>query len=332
VTARPSSLAGKATSTLTSVSAFARRPRVTLVLSIVAAVAFIVLAVFSFREIPPLDSWSWQPLAALMVIWVPASLFLNTAEYRCIARSVDIRLPWRESFITATAAALANMLPIPGAAAVRTAAMVKRGGSLLRAGEVNALAAINWVAIAGLVVSGSFGQELQGDFAVPALIAACAAGLVLSSLRLASISSWRIVAELSVVEAAKVASSGARLYLCFKIIDSPISVANSMAIGASHALASIAGFFPAGLGLREALAGGLAKLVDVSPETAVAATIVDRFTSQIGIFAVLGGGALFPKSAARDVFRRSRTESKDLSGPIATVPSPQAPKPDSAPE
>jgi uncharacterized membrane protein YbhN (UPF0104 family) len=247
----------------------------------------------------------------LIVVGVPVALLLNTAEYRCIARSVEIELPWRESFVTATAASLANMLPIPGAAAVRTAAMVRRGGSLLRAGEVNALAAIVWVAIAGMLVASSFGDRLGSGFAVAALIVGCAAALVLSSIRLASISNWAIVTEMSLIEAAKVAVSGARLYLAFRVIDSPISVGDSMAIGASHALASIAGFFPAGLGLREALAGGLATMVHVDAETAVAATIVDRLAGHLGIFIVLAGGSILPGSAAREVFRRSRTGGND---------------------
>ncbi|MCB0973921.1 MAG: hypothetical protein KDB86_05110 [Actinobacteria bacterium] len=306
-----SSWTSRAMDVVAKANAFARRPVVSRTFYVIGALSFVVLAFVSFRSVPDAASWDWHASLALIVVGIPVAVYLNTAEYRTIAAAVDIHLDWRSSFVTATAAALANLLPIPGAAAVRTTAMVKRGGSAFRSGEVNILAAVNWVSIAGLMAAGTLIGHTSGTWTLPALVGGSAAGLVLSSFRLASISSWTSALELCAIEAGKVLISGARLFWAFKMIDSPVGLADSIAIGASHALASIAGFFPAGLGLREILAGGIAAAVDVSAEQAIAATIVDRIVGQIGLLVVLLLAALAPGSSAREVFRRGQPTAID---------------------
>src|SRR5918997_866564 len=56
-----------------------------------------------------------------------------------------------------------------------------------------------------------------------------------------------------------------------------------LAISGSTVIAAMVGIAPAGLGLREAIAGGIAAAVDVPAAAAVAASAVDRVASQIGL-------------------------------------------------
>jgi uncharacterized membrane protein YbhN (UPF0104 family) len=90
---------------------------------------------------------------------------------------------------------------------------------------------------------------------------------------------WRIL----LIEVAVVFVSGARVWLALAAIGQTTDVGAAIAISSSTVLAALLGVFPAGLGLREILAGGIATAVAVPAAAAVAASAVDRIASQVGM-------------------------------------------------
>ena len=80
-----------------------------------------------------------------------------------------------------------------------------------------------------------------------------------------------------------VLTSGLRVWLSLAAIGQAASLGAALAISCSTVITAMVGIAPAGLGLREAIAGGLAAAVGVPVAAAVAASAVDRVASQIGL-------------------------------------------------
>ena len=59
----------------------------------------------------------------LVLVGVPASIVLNAAEFRIGTQVVGTAIRWRSAFETTILASAANILPLPGGALVRLAAM-----------------------------------------------------------------------------------------------------------------------------------------------------------------------------------------------------------------
>jgi uncharacterized protein (TIRG00374 family) len=92
------------------------------------------------------------------------------------------------------------------------------------------------------------------------------------------------------------AAEGFALYLILRDMDAPLPVTAAMGIYAVSVLAGALSFLPGGLGSTEAVMGLLLALAGVGSNTAIAATLLCRFTTLwfavlIGLLAMLGLGA-----------------------------------------
>ena len=93
----------------------------------------------------------------------------------------------------------------------------------------------------------------------------------------------RHFSKLLIVELATVVITSVRIYLAFQVLGQTIEPAQAVALSASMILAAAIGIFPAGLGLREVLAGIIGVAVGLSASESVAATAVDRIAGQVGL-------------------------------------------------
>ena len=147
--------------------------------------------------------------------------------------------------------------------------------------------------MAGLVWIGSTG--LIGGAAMLAddrLAGRAAAAIALGVLAIAGAVVWlsrgggdwpRLFRQILLIELAVVVVSGTRVWLSLAAIGQPADFGASIAISSSTVFAALLGIFPAGLGLREIIAGGIATAVEVPAASAVAASAVDRIASQVGM-------------------------------------------------
>jgi uncharacterized membrane protein YbhN (UPF0104 family) len=266
---------------------FGGRPSVRPWLLGFTALLFLALVVASFTALP--DDRDLRPglLVVLVLVAAPSTLLLNATEYRIMASALDHDVDLRGAMRVSIAATVVNYLPIPapGGIAVRTAALARRGSTIRSAISINAVMGLLW---AGLAAMGAgfallFEPDLarRGGFIAAGGVVAVVASAVL--VRQTGPRWRRVFVAMTLTEAGLVLTSGLRVWLSLAAIGQPASLGASLAISCSTVVAALVGIAPAGLGLREAVAGGIAAAVNVPVAAAVAASAVDRVASQVGL-------------------------------------------------
>jgi uncharacterized membrane protein YbhN (UPF0104 family) len=280
--------------------AWSSRPRNKRWLLLSAFAIFVVLAVISFLNLP--DGVALRPgfMVAIALIAAPAGWLLNTFEYRSIAKAAGHRVSLDTALQVTLAVNLANLLPVPGGVAVKTAALKLEGTSLGSAVSVNAIAGIIWIgataALVGLALLTDPAFVARG--AVLATVGAAMLGGAALSLR-RRLPGWRrVFVELVAIETGSTLVAALRTALAFAAIGETASIAAVITVASAHVLAVAIGFFPAGLGLSEALAAALALTVQVSPAVAVAASAVERVSSATGRILILSAMGLHRRNAS----------------------------------
>ncbi|HEY8525576.1 MAG TPA: lysylphosphatidylglycerol synthase domain-containing protein [Acidimicrobiales bacterium] len=264
----------------------ANRPRVRPWLFAATALVFVALAVTSFRSLPD-EGRSARPevVAVLVLVTTPLTLLLNAFEYRFMASRLGHRVGMRPAMKVSLIASIANYLPAPGGIAVRTAALKREGSTVRSAVSINAVAGLVWLGATGLIGGGSM---LLDDRLVGRGVAATVAGTVAMVGSVVWLRRgggrwapmfWQILG----IEVAVVLVSGARVWLSLAAIGQATDFGAAIAISSATVFAALFGIFPAGLGLRELIAGGIATAVAVPAASAVAASAVDRIASQVGM-------------------------------------------------
>jgi hypothetical protein len=278
------------------------RPGVRPWLLAATAAVFVALAVGSFRSLPD-GGRSAEPALVLVLVLVtsPSTLVLNALEYRFMAAKLGHRIGVRRAMRVSLVATIANYLPAPGGVAVRTAALTRQGSTVRSAVSINAVAGLVWAGATGLVAGGAM---VGNDDLVGATVAAIAVGAVALAvavvwLRRGGPGWWAQFRAIALIELGLVVASGLRVWISLAAIGEAAPLGASIAISSATVLAAMLGVFPAGLGLRELLAGGIATAVGVPAAAAVAATAVDRVASQVG----MAGTALIIGVRRRDLSR-----------------------------
>jgi hypothetical protein len=292
---------------LRSARAVAGRRSVRALLLVAGLALFVWLAVRAFSSLPDFDGLSWGHLVLLALVMSPAMQFLNAAEFRLIASTAGSNFGWRDALNVTVVASLANLLPLPGAVAVRATALMRRGASLRAAGEANVLAALLWASASALL--GGVAVAAAGTGVVVSLVIAAAGlvGLVVVSLRVQRLAGWPVAQRLVAIESATVVMSAARLYVAVRVLRQLANVGESIVWSLGQVLAALIGFVPGGLGLRELLAGGLASVIDSDSDVAIAATVVDRGAGQVGTLVFLALLVLVPGGPGLGVLRQVRS-------------------------
>lgn len=250
-------------------------------------VAFVALVVVSFTSLPDGQSLRLPLIGVLILVATPSTLLLNAVQYRTMAAALGHDIGVRSAMQVSIVATLVNYLPIPapGGIAVRTAALARRGSTIRSAISINAVTGVLWAGLAALIagVAMLFQTDLAERGAVTAVAGAIVIGVAGVLVRRVGPRWRRIFIEMLVTQAGLVLTSGVRTWLSLAAIGQPTSLGAALAISGSTVIAAMVGIAPAGLGLREAIAGGIAAAVDVPAAAAVAASAVDRVASQVGL-------------------------------------------------
>lgn len=209
------------------------------------------------------------------------ALALNAIELRIMGSAADAELTAREATIATLFASAANSLPLPGSVLVRGWSLTRKGADLATVVRIQATAGAAFVAVA-LALTGPI-------LATSAPII----GLVFGSLGMAAVAgllAWapRYVRRLMVVEAAMVGSELARFSLVLAALGVEVTAARASGMVIANVLAVAIGVFPAGLGVREALAAVLAGATSLAAPVAVTVSVTDRVATSL-VLAVLVG-------------------------------------------
>lgn len=247
-------------------------------------IGVIVVAIAAF----PYDAGSvhWTRLAWTAVVLVPATAILNGLEFHLGAHLLSLNFTLAESFRVGLYGSAANNLPIPGAVMVRVGAMARRGSKLRRAGSVAVATGILRVALAA-AVAGLVVWVADSQFPGLALMifggALGAVTLWYLSRSSDAKARWTIVSAIVAVEVAFVVATALRFHVALLALDVRATASQSVVLALSVSVAAAVGIVPAGLGIRELVAGLLAPLVSIQPALGLAGSVLDRIAAMIAL-------------------------------------------------
>lgn len=273
-----------------------RSPRADRILLAVAALLFVSITALSLSDLPPLgDGARWWLLAPAALLSVVGTA-LNGGEVWLGARLHGAKVQPRVAFSTSALSSAANLMPVPGAALVKVRALRQHGLGTGVAVRATAGLGIIWVGL-GMLLAGLL--QLGGNRT--AALVACVVGLAATTAGLASLgrTTWRRRTEAVALELASVVATTLRLTLVLAALGFGGGVTDAAALAAAGIVASAAGVFPGGLGLRELLSGLTAGLVGLEPAVGVVVAAVDRLLT-LAVLALLSTVLVATGSAVAD--------------------------------
>ena len=246
---------------------------------------FVGVCVTSWLALPDSLEISWWPIPVLLLATTPATLFVNAAEYRIMTRMNGRLVEWQAAFRLTVMASAANLLPLPGGVVIRTQALHSRGASYKRAIAANAAAGLTWIACGSFLIAilaAATGKSPAAAGCLAVVGVASASSVIVILRRFDSSTMWGHLGRFAVVESAMVAINAIRILLAFELIGLSATVVQATALTSAQIVASAIGVFPAGLGVRELLAGAVGLVVSLNPAEAVTAIAADRVVGTSG--------------------------------------------------
>jgi len=274
-------------------------------LLVVASLIFLAgtYRAFSTLAISPAELRG-APLLILAALIFP-SLVYGGIGLSLLARSADLSMPVGKATLISAYAYLAEMLPLPGGAVIRTGALMQAGSTLGRSSALVLLTAILWVSLATLGAGFTL-WPISAHVAAPLLVIG---GLTSAAIFIWLWSIGGAVVALSTLahRIAGILLTALRLTLAFAALHMPMSFSQTFPFVLAILLGSASSIAPAGLGVSESLAALAATATDHPAGIAFLAVGIDR------IFC-LGGCALLTLSAQLgNAFRSAVSRAADSS-------------------
>lgn len=251
-----------------------------------ALVVFIAISTASLLNLPDTPR-NPDPLYLLPILVLTAgTLVINGLEFKVAGLLAERKIPLDLAIQTSVLSSAANVLPIPGAALVRIRALREVEVSYKRAIVSTTVVGVAWL---GASAIGAGLLLIWEGFTVAGAIMVIggAAAMVIGPIAMRS-ARVRVMGPLAAVEFTSMAITTLRLYFIAQATGLDVSISAAATLGLSGVLASAAGLFPGGLGLREGLSAAMAPLTDSSASVAVVISALDR----IVFYVVLAVAAL----------------------------------------
>lgn len=271
-----------------------RRPsaRVQRTLLAVSLFAFVAMGVIALRNFPDVgERIRWSILIPVGVIGMSANLILNAVEFQVIGRVVDQRIRLLRAMRVTIIGSAANLLPLPGSTLVRVQALASDGARFRHAITGSVTIGVMSVGATLVLVSVANVREASAGLVLALLLTGCLVILVaFAMLRTAcdTARATRFGLYALGVEAAYATIASFRLWLIFIGLGIDVGLPAAFALSAAGSIATAIGFFPAGLGLQEALVGVLSPLVGIPAVAGLAGAVVSRLFSFIILAAASG--------------------------------------------
>ncbi len=233
----------------------------------------------SFRTLPPdIRLARWAPLALSTFVGVPSAVLLTVCETWLTARVAGTFFDWGRSAHVSVLSSAANMLPLPGGALVRVAALRQAGAAVRAGAAATILVALLWLGLA-FAASGIGVRTVSSPLAVAfALIAA--ALIIASCIAIFHLSgSWTTVGVIVAIKTGIVVVDVWRMRWALAALGVNLSTGEALTFALSGVAGAAVSVVPAGLGVTEAVAALLAPLSTISSSAAFLAATLNRMAA-----------------------------------------------------
>lgn len=223
------------------------------------------------------------PLALLLLVCMPIQQVLNAAEFAVMARFGGARVGWRQALEVSLYTSAANLLPLPGGALTRIAALRGLGLPLRRGSTLVAIGIGAWGGVAFFVAGAwlaSEGASLAGPVFLLVGVALLAVAVV-ASLRLNH--DPGLLARLLTVRLGTIGLETVRMALALNALGAGIGLDQASVFVVASFLGALVAVAPAGLGVREAVAAALAPLAGIAPGLGFLGATLNRAAGLVGL-------------------------------------------------
>lgn len=254
----------------------ARRRAWRVPLLVLAAGGFALGCALSLRDLPlSVADIQWLPLAVLLLVLAPLNIAYSAANLVLMGQAAKAQIPFRHAVMVSAWAQLAELLPIPGAAIVRTGALVQAGATMRRSAEIVLLCSVLWITMAAAAAGLAF--PARGWLGLTLLTGGIGATALLT-LALSRRCSARIALFAIGLRLAGLALVAVRLTVSFLVIGVVLPGFSALAFTLATILGSAASLVPAGLGVGEGLSALFAAPLGVLPAAAFLAAAISRLS------------------------------------------------------
>ncbi|MEO9463471.1 MAG: hypothetical protein ABJ242_12145 [Marinomonas sp.] len=268
-----------------------------------AAVLFCAGIIWSIRSLGL--QWSHVslvPVAILAIIIAPLSIAYSAVNMQLMSKAIGTRIGFLQAVQISAYAQIAELLPIPGGAIVRTAALVKSGGKTGNSAGLVLTFALLWICVA-IVGCGLALLEL-GPVAWALIIGGLAAICGLC-FWLGKVFGWFIAFAAISLRILGLAIVSARVVAAFAILGIALGGLDALIFAFALIAGSAASIVPAGLGIGESLSALMAAPTNVAPAAAFMAAALGRLIGfAVNMFAAFITSA-FPMNAHTSSEHRS---------------------------
>jgi len=252
------------------------------VVFVLVALAFaIATAVIVHAHPELLDDTTLWPLLVVVAL-VPPMVTLNAIEVQLSARYLGLSIRWADAYAITVLGTGANMLPLPGAMVVRSAALARHGATAMKGTAVTLAFALSWVAMSCLYSGAALwlvGRERYGAAVLAVGAAALIAFGALSIVKYEQPAS-RIALALA-TKLGVVVLEAVELYFSFRALALDVTFAGASAIAISSVAGAAIAVVPAGLGVREGAGALVAELVGLGRARGFLAVALCRIVNMI---------------------------------------------------
>jgi hypothetical protein len=251
-----------------------------MIVTVVTTVVLVVAGVWAWRSARlSFSNIDWFAIAIAFFVAAPATLALKMLEYDAAARLIGSRAGPRRAVEVAVISSAANLLPIPGSLIVTTRSFSEQGATYGSAVVASSIPGLAWLGLAGVI--GGAAIAVAGSVPIGLTVAAAGVAVVLvagAMFRRTAPATGRVQLALRIVaiETSWVFFSGFRLWLILRAIGVSATAAQGLALAVAGAMSVAIGFFPGGLGAREALIALLSPIIELPLSEGLVLGVVDR--------------------------------------------------------
>jgi len=244
--------------------------------TVVACTIFLIGLILSFRQLNiDLMSLNIWPALGLFFVMAPLGILYGALGLMLLVHIAGgDKLGLVSSTKITAYAQLAEALPLPGGAIVRSAALVKSGVKTKKSVGLVVATAILWISMASL---GAGAVLLPQDTPIAyVLLLAGFIGFLPVVFWIYSLSTIGVTAVIIIHRLAGILMMALRLFLAFAILKMTVDFPTALFFTFANIAGTATSLAPAGLGVGELFAAGMAGLVQMAPATAFLAIALNR--------------------------------------------------------